>query len=300
MMHGYIPANRFLPYLSWTQINALPDRTNTVIVLPVGAIEQHGPHLPCAVDSVIAWGVMGLALGRLPAQLPAFGMAPITYGKSDEHLHFPGTMTLSGPTLLAMVTEIGESVYRAGFRKLLLANGHGGQPQVLEMAARELRLRHGDYVIVPHHVSRVPNASGQYISEQEKRLSMHAGHSETALMMALAPETVHMAHAVANFPPVFPSKVLSADGRPACAWTARDFGDSGVIGDPHGATAEQGQHILSTLADSWVQAITDLHHLQWVVRDAPSWGHVHQHGHVESGHVLTGHILSTHAEATTV
>jgi creatinine amidohydrolase len=282
MMHGYIPPHRFLPYLSWTEIDALPDRANTVIVLPVGAIEQHGPHLPCAVDSVISAGVMGKALERLPAEVRAFGLAPITYGKSDEHLHFPGTMTLTGPTLLAVMTEIGESVYRAGFRKLLLANGHGGQPQVMEMAARELRVRHGDFVVVPYHVSRVANSSGKYISEQEKRLAMHAGHSETALMMALAPETVHMERAVANFPPVFPSKVLSGDGRPACAWTARDFGPSGVIGDPHGATPAQGEDILDTLAASWVQAITDLFHMQWVVREAASWGSAHQQGHIES------------------
>jgi len=282
MLHGYIPPHRFLPYLSWTEIDALPDKANTVIVLPVGAIEQHGPHLPCSVDSVIASGVLGRALEKLPAEVRAFGLAPITYGKSDEHLHFPGTMTLTGPTLLAMVQEIGESVYRAGFRKLLLANGHGGQPQVLEMAARELRLRHGDYVIVPFHVSRLPNASGKYVSEQEKKLAMHAGHSETALMMALAPETVHMERAVANFPPPFPSKLLSADGRPACAWTARDFGPSGVIGDPLAATPEQGEEILETLSASWVQAITDLYLLQWVVRDVPSWGHVHQQGHIET------------------
>ena len=281
MMHGYIPARRFLPYLSWTDIAALPDKANTVIVLPVGAIEQHGPHLPCSVDSVISSGVLGRALEKLPAEIRAFGMAPITYGKSDEHLHFPGTMTLTGPTLLAVVTEIGESVYRAGFRKLLLANGHGGQPQVLEMAARELRLRHGDFVIVPYHVSRLPNASGKYVSEQEKKLAMHAGHSETALMLALAPDTVHMDRAQPNMPPPFPSRILSTDGRPACAWTARDFGPSGVIGDPTGATTEQGNEILETLSDSWVQAITDLFHMQWVVRDVPSWGHVHQQGHIE-------------------
>jgi creatinine amidohydrolase len=283
MMHGFIPPERFLPYLSWTEIAALPAKEDTVIVLPVGAIEQHGPHLPCAVDSLISAGVLGRALAKLPAEVRAYGLAPITYGKSDEHLHFPGTMTLTGPTLLAVVTEIGESVYRAGFRKLLLANGHGGQPQVLEMAARELRLRHGDFVVVPFHVSRLPNASGRFISEQEKKLAMHAGHSETALILALAPDTVHMDRAVANFPPPFPSKLLSPDGRPACAWTARDFGPSGVIGDPLGATPEQGAEILETLSDSWVQAITDLFHLQWVEREATSWGHGHQQGHIEAG-----------------
>lgn len=282
MLHGYIPPARFLPYLTWKQITELPDRENTVIVLPAGAIEQHGPHLPCSVDSVISSGVIGHALAKLPDDVRAFALAPITYGKSDEHLHFPGTMTLTGPTLLATVTEIGESVYRAGFRKLVIANGHGGQPQVMEMAARELRLRHGDFIVIPQHVSRLPNSSSKYISEQEKKLAMHAGHSETALMLALAPETVRMAHAVANFPPVFPSKLLSADGRPACAWTARDFGPSGVIGDPHGATREQGLDILDSLSSSWAQAITDVFRMQWVVRDAPSWGHVHQHGHIEA------------------
>src|SRR6478736_372001 len=218
------------------------------LLLPGVAFEQHGPHLPCSVDSVIASGVMGKALERLPPEVRAFALPTITYGKSEEHLHFPGTMTLTGTTLLATVTEIGESVYLSCFRKLLFANGHGGQPQVLEMAARELRLRHGDYVVVPHGVSRLPCAASKQVSDQEKRLAMHAGHSETALMLALAPDTVHMECAAANFPPPFPIKLLSPDGRPACAWTARDFGPSGVIGDPTSATREQGEEILDTLA----------------------------------------------------
>ena len=99
MLHGYIPPHRFLPYLSWTEIDALPDRENTVIVLPCGAIEQHGPHLPCSVDRVSASGVMGKALERLPPEVRAFALPTITYGKSEEHLHFPGTMTLTGTTL---------------------------------------------------------------------------------------------------------------------------------------------------------------------------------------------------------
>lgn len=281
MLHGYNPPHRYLPYLSWTEIADLPDKENTVIVLPTGATEQHGPHLPCAVDTVISAGVVGHALARLPDDVPAFAMAPITYGKSEEHLHFAGTMTLSGTTLLSTMIELGESVYRSGFRKLVFANGHGGQPQVLEMAARELRLRHGDFVIVPFGVSRVPNVSGQFISDQERKQSMHAGHSETALMLALAPDTVHMERAEAAFPPVFPSKILSADGRPACAWVARDFGPSGVIGDPTTATREQGEAILDSLANSWVQAITELHAMQWVVREQATWERGHHTGHIQ-------------------
>lgn len=281
MLHGYTPTHRFLPYLTWPEVAALPERENTVIVLPCGATEQHGPHLPCSVDTTIAAGVIGKAMERLPADVRAFAMAPISYGKSEEHLHFPGTVTLTGTTLLSTVIEIGESVYRAGFRKLVFANGHGGQPQVLEMAARELRLRHGDFVVVPFGVSRLPNASGQQVSEKEKRLSMHAGHSETALMLALAPDTVKMDQAVANYPPVFPIRLLSPDGRPACAWTARDFGPTGVIGDPTTATVEQGNAILDTLADSWVQAITELYQLRWVEREVATWERGHYNGHIE-------------------
>ena len=283
MLHGYNPPHRYLPYLSWTQIDELPDRENTVIVLPTGATEQHGPHLPCAVDTVISAGVVGHALARLPESVPAYAMAPITYGKSEEHLHFPGTMTLSGETLLATMNEIGESVYRAGFRKLLIVNGHGGQPQVMEMAARELRLRHGDFIVVPSFTWRVPHVAGQYLSEREKKLAMHAGHAETALMLALAPDTVRMDHAVTNYPPEFPSKLLSPDGRPACAWSARDFGPSGVIGDPLPATAAQGQAILDSLADSWSQTITELHTLRWAARAEPTWGRAQHTGHIQHG-----------------
>jgi len=282
MLHGYCPPERFLSYLTWTQIADLPDKANTVIVLPAGSTEQHGPHLPCAVDTIIAAGVMGHALARLPASVPAYALAPITYGKSDEHLHFPGTVTLDGATLLETVTQIGESVYRMGFRKLLIVNGHGGQPQVMEMAARELRLRHGDYVVLPHFTWRVPHVAGQFMTDREKRLSMHAGHAETAILMALAPHTVHMEHAVANYPPEFPSKVLSGDGRPACAWTARDFGTSGVIGDPFPATPEQGQAILDSLAQSWAQGIQDLFAMHWIERDAQTWGRSHHNGDIAS------------------
>ncbi len=280
MLHGYCPPERYLPYLSWKQIAELPDKPNTVIVLPAGSTEQHGPHLPCAVDTIIAAGVVGHALARLPAEVPAFALPPISYGKSDEHLHFPGTVTLEGTTLLETVTQIGESVYRMGFRKLLIVNAHGGQPQVMEMAARELRLRHGDYVVLPHFTWRVPHVAGQFMSEREKRLSMHAGHAETAILMALAPHTVQMQHAVAAYAPEFPSKVLSPDGRPPCAWTVRDFGDSGVIGDPLPATPEQGAAILESLAVSWAQGITDLHQLHWIERESRSWGRAHHHGDI--------------------
>ena len=135
--------------------------------------------------------------------------------------------------------------------------------------------------MIPGFTWRVPNAAGQYLSEKEKKLAMHAGHAETALIMALAPETVHMAYAVENYPPEFPSKLLSPDGRPACAWSARDFGPSGIIGNPLDATPEQGHAILDSLAKSWAQAITELHALTWAARTEPTWDKSHHDGFIQ-------------------
>ena len=280
MLHGYTPAERFLPYLSWTDIDALPDKANTVIVLPVGAIEQHGPHMPCAVDSIVAAGVVGAALARLPAEIPAYALPVITYGKSDEHIHFPGTVTLTGELLLHTIQEVGESVYRAGFRKLIMVNAHGGQYQPLEMAARELRLRHGDFMVIPRSAWSVKFDSS-FMPEQERQLGMHAGHGETALLMQLAPETLRMERAEAHYPPPFPCPTLSST-RPAAAWSARDFGPSGVIGNPTGATPEQGAQLLEQLSSQWAQAITEVHQARWVEREVDTWGRSQYRGHIES------------------
>jgi creatinine amidohydrolase len=280
MLHGYTPPHRFLPYLSWIDIDALVDRENTVIVLPAGAIEQHGPHLPCVVDSVIAAGVVGRALSILANDVPAYSLPPITYGKSDEHLHFPGTITVTGDLVQNTVIEIGESIYRAGFRKLLIVNAHGGQPQPLDMAARELRLRHGDFVLIARSAWAVPHDES-FMSDQERHFAMHAGHGETALMLALAPDTVRMDRAHANVLEPFPCPTLSTT-RPAAAWCARDFGPSGVIGDPTGATREQGLALLDQLGTSWATAIGEVHRMRWPERQAATWGRSQFHGDIQS------------------
>lgn len=280
MLHAYTPPARFLPYLSWTQIDALEDRENTVVVLPCGAIEQHGPHLPCAVDSLVAAGVVGKAMELLPSEIPAYALPAIVYGKSDEHLHFPGTFTLTGELLLHTVIEIGESLYRSGFRKFILVNGHGGQPQPLEMAARELRLRHGDFMIIVRSAWSVPH-DAKFIPERERQLAMHAGHGETALVLALAPDTVDMSKAVENYPAPFPCPTLSST-RPAAAWCAMDFGPTGVIGNPTGATLAQGQALLEQLGSSWAQAITEVHQAQWLTRTETTWGRGQHTGHIQS------------------
>lgn len=264
MLHQYIPPNRFLPYLTWQQIDQLEDKANTVIVLPTGAIEQHGPHLPCAVDSMIVSAVMGHALSQLESNIPAYALPTITYGKSNEHVHFPGTFSIQYNTFYHTLLEIGESIYRSGFRKFLMVNAHGGQPQILQMVARELRIRHADFVIIFFGIWDV-DWDKSNIADDEQQRSMHAGHDETALMLAIAPELVHMELAENHLPAAFPCPTLSK-GKPPLGWCSLDFNPSGVIGDPTHATPAYGQKILNELIENWSKAIVEIYQMQWKVR----------------------------------
>ena len=135
------------PRRGWQDMNTEefggPDAERWIAVLPVGAIEQHGPHLPLCVDACINQGILARALELLPEQVPVTVLPPIPVGKSNEHIAFPGTLTLSADTLIRLWTELGEAVARAGVRKLVLFNSHGGQPQVMDIVARDLRVRLG-------------------------------------------------------------------------------------------------------------------------------------------------------------
>jgi len=260
MLHGWFPAQRFLPYLTSAEIAALPDKANTVIVQPVAAIEQHGPHLPIAVDTVLTCGVLGRAMAELPADVPCYALPPLCYGKSNEHIDFPGTITLTTQTLSATLLEVADSLYRSGFRKIAFVNGHGGQPQVLELAARDARERHRELSVFPLFIWRVPNCAAELFPAKEMELGIHAGAAETALMMALLPESVHMDRAVAEYPHGLPTDgLLSMEGALPFAWLTGDLTRSGTLGDPTLATPEKGAQLLASLADGWAQALADIH-----------------------------------------
>ncbi|MEN9265439.1 MAG: creatininase family protein, partial [Thermostichales cyanobacterium BF4_bins_65] len=198
MLHGFVPPERFFPYLTWQEVSQLP--ADTVIIQPVAAIEQHGYHLPLAVDALIGTGVLGRALAALDPQIPAYALPPLCYGKSNEHWHFPGTITLTGTTLLQTLMEVGESLYRAGLRKLVFANSHGGQPQVLEMAARDLRQRYPDFYLFPLAIWRVPHQAEDLLDPQELAQGLHGGDAETSMLLHLLPDTVHMERATWEYP----------------------------------------------------------------------------------------------------
>ncbi len=257
-MHNFIPPERFFPYLTWQEIATMPDKENVVIIQPVGSIEQHGPHLPIIVDSAIAVGVLGKALSQLEANIPAYALPCLYYGKSNEHWHFPGTITLKAETLLAVLKEMADSIYRAGFRKLVLMNAHGGQPQIMEIAARDIHQEYQDFLVFPLFTWRVPNISKELFTPQELEYGIHAGDAETSILLSLLPNQVQMDKAVKEYPQGLPQdSLLSMEGKLPFAWLTRELTKSGVMGDATAASKEKGDRLLASVADGWVQVIKE-------------------------------------------
>lgn len=260
MINNFIPSQRFFPYLTWTDIEEMPDKENVVIIQPVGAIEQHGPHLPIIVDAAIGLGVLGKALEKLDANVPAYALPSLYYGKSNEHFHFPGTITLSAQTLLAVLMEMADSLYRSGFRKLVLMNSHGGQPQIMEIAARDIHQKYGDFLVFPLFTWRVPNIASELLTEKELEYGIHAGDAETSIMLSLLPEQVKMDRAVKEYPSGLPEdSLLSMEGKLPFAWLTNELTQTGVMGDATVATKEKGDRILESVSDGWVTVIKDIY-----------------------------------------
>lgn len=263
MIHGFIPPERFFAYLPWQEIAQMSDKSNIVIIQPIGAIEQHGYHLPLVVDSAISQGVLGKALNLLKNEIPAFAMPTLYYGKSNEHQGFAGTISLSANTLYSLIEETAISLYEAGFRKIILMNSHGGQPQIMEIVARDLHQKYPDFWVFSFFTWRVPNITNKLLSEAEIELGIHAGDAETSLMLSLLPDRVKMDLAVKEYPRnLAPNSLLSMEGKLPFPWLTKDVSESGVMGDATVATKEKGDRILESLAQGWVKVIEDVYNFQ--------------------------------------
>jgi len=234
---------------------------DTVAVLPVAAIEQHGPHLPVYVDACLNEGVVAAAIPMIPPDLPVTFLPMQAVGKSNEHLAFPGTLSLSAETLIRVWTEIGECVYRAGIRKLILFNSHGGQPQIMDIVARDLRVRLGMFVVCASTFS-FEQPSGAF-SEMELRHGIHGGAKETAMMLAVRPDLVQMDKAE-NFAPrsiqiAEDYKYLLPEGRVGFGWQTQDLHPSGACGNALDADAERGALSVEYSARGLVTLLQEVH-----------------------------------------
>jgi creatinine amidohydrolase len=246
------------------------DRARCIAVLPVAAIEQHGPHLPLNVDTTLVEGVIAAALPHLTADLPVLFLPTQAVGFSPEHTAFSGTLTLKAETVIRLWTELAESVAVTGVKKMVLLNAHGGQVGLLDVVARDLRARLGMLVYsvnwfnLPLLDERGASLSGLF-SAEEHRFGIHAGEIETSMMLALKPDQVDLSKAQ-NFRSTSQDRAekfpLLGDGKSAkLAWQMQDYNPHGAVGNAAAATADKGRAVLGAAGRSLAQALTEIDQL---------------------------------------
>jgi creatinine amidohydrolase len=254
-----------LPSRHWWDLTSAQlvaiDMREVVALQPVAAVEQHGPHLPVRVDAAINAGIVARALDLLPDDLPLLVLPALPVGKSNEHIAYPGTLTFSYETLARAWFEIGESVHRAGCRKMIFFNSHGGQPQLLDIVCRELRVRLGMFAIACSWFHIVDLSD--LFEAAEIRHGIHAGAIETSVMRRLHPDLVDMTQA-RNFVSLSErieqaNLVLRSEGSVGFGWQAQDLNPAGATGDASCATAEAGEAILERAAAALVGLAGDVH-----------------------------------------
>ena len=244
--------------LTWTDFQSLP--RNAVAILPVAAIEQHGPHLPVSVDATIAAGLLAAALDRLPPDAKVLALPMQAVGLSVEHIRFPGTLTLSAETLIAALTDIGRSVLRAGVRRMVILNSHGGQPQVVDIVCRRLR---GDGMFaVGASASRLGLPPEVSLCREEQEYGIHGGLVETSLMLHLRPDLVRMQHAT-DFRSAWLAhegamSMLTPEGGIGFGWETQDLNPAGALGNAGAATAGIGKLILDHQAGRLAQLLREV------------------------------------------
>ncbi len=227
--------------MDWAQYRAPEfaaiDPATTIAILPTAAIEQHGPHLPVGTDTIINEGLLALLKLRCPDDLDLRILPVQAVGKSNEHLWAAGTITLTAETALKLWVEIGLSVARAGVRKMVILNSHGGNVDLISIVSRELRVRAGMFVTrLGWGAFGAPEA---LYSDQENRFGIHGGDAETSMILHFAPETVDMS-AARDFRSSAETSAISPIGPVAYGWIASDLNPAGVVGEAHLATAEKG------------------------------------------------------------
>lgn len=253
-----------LPGRNWQDMTTLdfvqPGVAEWIAVQPVAAIEQHGPHLPLATDARIAEGMVRRVLELLPDKLPVTFLPLQAIGKSDEHISFPGTLTLSADALAESLRQVAGCVMRAGLRKLVLVSSHGGNTPVLDTVARDLRVSYGALAVATSW-SRFGQPEGMF-GTAELANGIHGGDIETSIMLHLHPELVRMplardfASSQTDFAAGF--KHLRAYGPHRFGWLMQDLNSDGAVGNAAAASAAKGKAVVDRQARGFVELLVDV------------------------------------------
>jgi creatinine amidohydrolase len=254
----------------FAQLRRSGELARTIAVLPVAATEQHGPHLPVNVDTVLLDGIVAASLTHLPHDLPVLFLPTQAVGLSPEHARFAGTLTLRPETVIRLWTEIAESVAATGIRKLLLLNSHGGQVSVMDIVARDLRARL-DLLVYSASWFNLPltDAHGDDVnkmfSADEHRFGIHAGDIETSMMLALEPAQVNLAQAE-NFNSSAQQRAQRFDilgnGKSAkLGWQMQDYNPAGAVGNAAAASAYKGRAVLDAAGRALARLLAEIDQL---------------------------------------
>jgi len=259
-VHGPIPPHRFWGYYTGPEIAELArNDPNATAVLNVGAVEQHGPHLPLMTDTLNGMEVLGAALARLPDSVAVLALPPTNLGKSEEHRDFPGTLSYRGETLRMVLLDTATSVARSGFTKLVLYGSHGGNVGNIDDYFRDLRLETG-MRIFKMHAGSIGNVPG-LIDPEEAAISMHAGDSETSMVRHLAPELVQMERAEGYVFDSHPNIGYSFKGQDVIeAWVTSDLAPTGAIGNPHLSSPEKGRQMFEAKVSRLAELLEAIYH----------------------------------------
>lgn len=249
--------SRFLPYLTTEQVANLP-KEQTVVVLPIASIEQHGPHLPIYTDSIIVQEVLNRTLALLPQDSPVWVLPLLPYGRSNEHAGFAGTVPLTSETLIRVLKEIGASVARSGFKRFAILNGHGGNTEIIDFVIRDIREQTGLLVFALHLYLRVA-VPVQGLTEAEKTYGIHAGDVETSILLKCRPDLVRMELAPANLPTHL-QRMASPPfmGPLTFAWLTQDITPTGVLGDATAANPAKGERFLDDAAHQTADLLQEI------------------------------------------
>ncbi|MEI8241155.1 MAG: creatininase family protein [Actinomycetota bacterium] len=242
--------------LSGPQVSELLTE-RSILVQPLGAIEQHGPHLPLSTDSVVATAVAEAAVAQVGEALDIWLLPTLEYTKSNEHAWSAGTVWLSATTLLAVLDDLGRCIATTPAKRLVFLNGHGGNSALLNVANRELRLAHGLMTFLTH--PGVPADQGGTSPADEMGMGVHGGTEETSIMLHLAPELVDMSKAARRVPEaIAENQYVKFGGRVSFGWMSNDFFPDGYIGDPTTATAELGKTLFEGSVRGFCEALREI------------------------------------------
>lgn len=232
-------------------------RPESIVILPLGAIEQHGPHLPLNTDMVVAESVAKSVVAKYGSQYDSWLLPTLPFTKSNEHAWSAGTIWLSASTLLSVIDDIARCVRATGVKKLVFLNGHGGNSSLLSVANREVRLKHGLQTFLAH--PHLPADQGGSSDTSELGMGVHGGMDETSVMLHLRPDLVDMGRAVRRVPEkLAENRHVRFGGSVSFGWLSNDFFEDGHIGDPTLATAEIGRTLFEGAVDTLGEVLREV------------------------------------------